>query len=54
LGIIEDTSNRDKLAKLSRWTSSWNLDEITSFQDYLERAKPGQEHIYYIAGEDKN
>jgi len=30
LGIIEDSANRDKLAKLSRWTSSRNITEITS------------------------
>jgi heat shock protein beta len=31
LGIIEDSANRQKLAKLSRWYSSKNSTELTSF-----------------------
>lgn len=53
LGIIEDSSNRQKLAKLSRWYSSKSIDELTSFDAYIERAKPGQDNIYFIAGEVK-
>ena len=54
LGIIEDPGNRSKLAKLSRWYSSRNMTEATSFDEYLERAKSGQDYIYFIAGEDKD
>lgn len=43
LGIIEDSNNKEKLAKVTRWLSSRNITEYTSFQDYLKRAKPGQE-----------
>lgn len=39
LGIIEDSSNRKKLAKLSRWYSSHNSTELTSFDQYIGRAK---------------
>jgi len=67
LGIIEDPANRGKLAKLTRltyspkfpllpsfrWISSKNLTSTTSFDDYISRCKPGQDYIYYIAGEKK-
>jgi HSP90 family molecular chaperone len=39
LGIIEDPGNRSKLAKLTRWYSSKNTTELTSFDEYLSRAK---------------
>ncbi|CAK72115.1 unnamed protein product (macronuclear) [Paramecium tetraurelia] len=52
-GVIEDSSNRQKLAELTRWYSSKNATELTSFDDYIERAKPGQDSIYYLAGENK-
>lgn len=41
LGIIEDSSNRQKLAKLTRWHSSKNVTDVTSFDDYIARAKAG-------------
>jgi heat shock protein beta len=54
LGVIEDPGNRSKLSKLTRWYSSRNTTELTSFEDYISRAKPGQENIYFIAGENKD
>jgi heat shock protein beta len=49
LGIIEDTSNRTRLAKLLRFTTSLSKDKQISLSDYIERMKPKQEHIYFIA-----
>jgi len=53
LGIIEDASNRNKLAQLTRWYTSWNSKELSSFDDYISRMKPNQEYIYYIGGESR-
>ncbi|KAF5272209.1 hypothetical protein FQA39_LY01291 [Lamprigera yunnana] len=53
LGIIEDPSNRTRLAKLLHFLSS-NGDEITSLSDYVKRMKPKQERIYYICGAGKD
>ena len=50
LGIHEDDSNKDKLAKLLRYKST-NSENATSIDDYISRCKPEQKSIYYISGE---
>ncbi len=49
-GIIEDSPNREKIAKLLRFSSThtdaeW---EEVSFDDYIGRMKEGQKDIYYL------
>ena len=55
IGVIEDTDNRDKLAKLLRFFSSYSLDkaegEMTSLDAYVSRMKSGQKSIYYMASD---
>jgi len=51
LGVIEDTANRTRLAKLLRFTSS--NGKLTSLAEYVERMKDKQETIFYIAGGSK-
>lgn len=48
LGIVDDHSNRTRLAKLLRFHSS-NGSEMTSLSEYLERMHEKQEHIYFMA-----
>lgn len=50
LGVIEDPSNRTRLAKLVRFLSSNDPKNYTSLSEYVERMKEKQEHIYYMAG----
>ncbi|GFY39976.1 endoplasmin [Trichonephila inaurata madagascariensis] len=50
LGVIEDPSNRTRLAKLVRFLSSHDTKNYTSLSEYVERMKEKQEHIYYVAG----
>ncbi|KAF8774432.1 endoplasmin-like [Argiope bruennichi] len=50
LGVIEDPSNRTRLAKLVRFLSSHDTKNYTSLSEYVERMKEKQEHIYYMAG----
>ncbi|CAK1552740.1 unnamed protein product [Leptosia nina] len=52
LGVIEDPSNRSRLAKLLRFHSSRGED-MTFLADYVARMKPGQKQIYYIAGSSR-
>nr|QWV59567.1 heat shock protein 90-3 [Lasioderma serricorne] len=50
LGVIEDPSNRTRLAKLLRFRTSNDPEKYTSLAEYVQRMKPKQERIYYIAG----
>jgi len=52
LGVIEDTANRTRLAKLLRFVSS--NGKLTSLAEYVERMKDKQEHIFYMAGGSKD
>jgi len=50
LGIMEDPSNRTRLAKLLRFQSSADDKKQVTLQEYLERMKENQPAIYYVAG----
>tara|TARA_Y100000389_G_scaffold190340_1_gene215074 strand:- start:1191 stop:3260 length:2070 start_codon:yes stop_codon:yes gene_type:complete len=53
VGIHEDSTNRDKLVKLTRFYSAKNTAERISFEDYVTGMVEDQEHIYFITGESK-
>lgn len=50
LGVIEDNSNRTRLAKLLKFFSSNSDTEQTSLGEYVERMKEKQEAIFFVAG----
>ncbi len=50
-GLYEDFENRDTLLKLVRFRSS-RVDGLVSLAEYVERAKDGQDEIYFITGDD--
>jgi molecular chaperone HtpG len=55
-GIIDDFSNRERIAKLLRFSSTHNdnIEPTVSLSDYIARMPEGQDKIYYITGENFN
>jgi molecular chaperone HtpG len=49
-GIIEDTANRERIAKLLRFSSTMDDNEnpTVALDDYVSRMEEGQTSIYYI------
>jgi len=52
MGLIEDASNRTRLAKLLRYATSKSGDKQISLEEYVSNMKEDQKNIYYISGED--
>ncbi|XP_056605206.1 endoplasmin [Triplophysa dalaica] len=50
LGVIEDHSNRTRLAKLLRFQTSHSDTVLSSLEQYVERMKEKQDKIYFMAG----
>lgn len=53
LGVIEDAANRSKLAKLLRFYSTHDPEELISLDEYISRMKPDQDTILYLPGDSK-
>jgi TNF receptor-associated protein 1 len=54
-GIATDHAHRETLAKLLRFESSMSeVGKLTSFPEYLNRAKDGQKEIYYLVGTSRD
>ena len=51
-GVIEDRSNKLKLADLLRFETSKSNGELITLQTYLDRMKENQNKIYYVTGEN--
>lgn len=50
-GLYDAVEHREAIFKICRFFST-NGDGYTSLEDYIQRMKPGQNHIYYITGEN--
>ncbi|OFA07854.1 molecular chaperone HtpG [Duganella phyllosphaerae] len=53
-GIGEDAANKDRLAKLLRFasTANDNDEQTVSLEQFLARAKEGQDKIYYVTADN--
>jgi molecular chaperone HtpG len=52
-GIVEDPSNRERIARLLRFasTKSEGAEQDVSLDDYLARMKPGQDAIWFVTAD---
>jgi molecular chaperone HtpG len=52
-GVVEDTANRERIAKLLRFSSTHKDMETqdVALADYVARMKDGQKHIYYVTAD---
>lgn len=55
-GVVDDFSNRDRIAKLLRFTTTHDDEQEPKIglEEYVGRMKEGQEKIYYITAESYN
>merc|ERR1711972_739708 len=51
MGCYEDDSNRSKLSKLLRFTTTKSEDKEVSLDKYLDRMQESQESIYFMSGD---
>merc|ERR1711870_93248 len=51
MGCYEDDSNRSKLSKLLRFTTTKSEEKEISLDKYLDRMHESQESIYYMSGD---
>merc|ERR1711869_116261 len=51
MGCYEDDSNRSKISKLLRFTTTKSGDKDISLDKYLDRMQESQESIYYMSGD---
>ncbi|MER6186421.1 molecular chaperone HtpG [Streptomyces sp. NPDC001652] len=52
-GLLGDPDNRDAILAVASFVSTHEADEPSTLQQYVERMKDGQEHIYYLTGESR-
>jgi len=50
-GIIEDTANRERIAKLLRFSSTQSDEQTVTLEEYVNRMVKNQDAIYYITAE---
>merc|ERR1712066_60032 len=52
MGCYEGDSNRSKISKLLRFSSTKSEDKDISLDKYLDRMQESQESIYYMSGDN--
>jgi len=54
-GLVEDMANRDKVAKLLRFSSTHDAakEQRVSLEDYVSRMQEGQDVIWYVTAENR-
>ena len=50
-GVVEDHANRERIARLLRFSSTRQTEPTVSLADYVARMKDGQKAIYYLTAD---
>jgi molecular chaperone HtpG len=55
-GVAEDGANRERIAKLLRFSTTLDdrEEQARSLDDYVAALRPGQKHVYYVTAETWN
>jgi len=51
-GVVEDFSNRERIAALLRFASTSSDEQTVALADYIDRMKEGQDTIYFITADN--
>ncbi|OLR92042.1 molecular chaperone HtpG [Actinokineospora bangkokensis] len=52
-GLVQDADNRDAILEICSFDSTLDPEQQTSLRGYVERMKDGQQHIYYMTGDNR-
>ncbi|MBC3844032.1 molecular chaperone HtpG [Streptacidiphilus sp. 4-A2] len=52
-GLLSDFDNRDAILAACSFATTHDQEQPTTLQQYVERMKEGQEHIFYLTGESR-
>jgi molecular chaperone HtpG len=52
-GLLDDFENRDAILGIASFDSTHDAQQQTTLEQYVERMKEGQQHIYYMTGESR-
>ncbi|ONK11654.1 molecular chaperone HtpG [Streptomyces sp. MP131-18] len=53
-GLLSDFDNRDTILGISSFATTHDAERPTGLQEYIERMKEGQQHIFYMTGESRS
>eukprot|EP00284_Hemiselmis_tepida_P013329 CAMPEP_0174925232 /NCGR_PEP_ID=MMETSP1355-20121228/7769_1 /TAXON_ID=464990 /ORGANISM="Hemiselmis tepida, Strain CCMP443" /LENGTH=739 /DNA_ID=CAMNT_0016171123 /DNA_START=36 /DNA_END=2255 /DNA_ORIENTATION=+ len=53
VGVVEDNENRKEIGKLVKFYTSADDQKTSTFSEYVERMKEGQDVIYFLSGEGR-
>jgi molecular chaperone HtpG len=52
-GLLDDTDNRAAILDICSFPSTHDDEKQTTLREYVERMRDGQEHIYFLTGENR-
>ncbi|KOU09442.1 heat shock protein 90 [Streptomyces sp. NRRL F-5755] len=52
-GLLSDHENRDAILRIASFATTHDEEKPATLQQYVERMKEGQEHIYFMTGESR-